>query len=109
MTGVLLSKLDIAQQLLERNLGRIPALNHAFLDYLLRHRRECLDNGEKSRVLVRRLAKALNFHGGVCVLDCVSNQQLVAVLDQEKEKTVKSGYQDDADGDDRLQPEDDEG
>jgi hypothetical protein len=109
LTGVLLSKLDIAQQLLERNLGRIPALNHAFLDYLLRHRRECLDNGEKSRVLVRRLAKALNFHGGVCVLDCVSNQQLVAVLDQEKEKTVKSGYQDDADGDDRLQPEDDEG
>jgi G:T-mismatch repair DNA endonuclease (very short patch repair protein) len=31
LTGVLLSKLDIAQQLLERNLGRIPALNHAFL------------------------------------------------------------------------------
>src|SRR5262249_35492451 len=48
LTGVLLSKLDIAQQLLERNLGRIPALNHAFLDYLLRHKQDCLDNGEKS-------------------------------------------------------------
>jgi hypothetical protein len=109
LTGVLLSKLDIAQQLLERNLGRIPTLNHAFLDYLLRNKQECLDNGEKSRVLVRRLAKALNFHGGVCVLDCISNQQLVAVLDQEKEKTVKSGYRDEADGDDRPATEDDEG
>jgi hypothetical protein len=109
LTSVLLSKLDIAQQLLERNLGRIPALSQAFLDYLLRHKQECLDNGEKSRVLVRRLAKALNFHGGVCLLDCISNQQLTAVLDHEKENTVKSGYQDEADGDERPQTEDDEG
>lgn len=109
LTAVLLSSLDIAQQLLERNFGRIPGLSHAFLDYLLQHKQECIDNGKKSRVLVRRLAKALNFHGGVCVLDCINKQQLIEVLDQEKEKTVKSGYQDEADGDDRPVAEDDEG
>jgi hypothetical protein len=108
LTEVLLSSLDIAQQLLERNLGRILSLNRTFLDYLLRHKKECLDNGDKSRVLVRRLAKALNFQGGVCVLDCMSNQQIITELDREKEQIVKSGYQEDADGDDRLAQKDDE-
>jgi hypothetical protein len=108
LTRVLLSSLDIAQQLLERNLGRIPSLNRTFLDYLLRHKRECLDNGDKSRVLIRRLAKALNFQGGVCILDCMSNEQILAVLDQEKEKTTKGGYKEEANGEDMPAQEDGE-
>jgi hypothetical protein len=91
LTGVLLSSLDIAQQLLERNFGRIPGLSHTFLDYLLRNKKECMANGDKSRILVRRLAKALNFYGGMSVLDCMSSQQIVSVLDKEKEQIVKGG------------------
>jgi hypothetical protein len=88
---VLLTNLDIAQQLLERNFGRIPTLTRTFLDYLLRCRRECLDGGDSSRRLVRRLAKALNLHGGVCLLDCMTADQIVAFLDREKARALAAG------------------
>jgi len=92
LTEVLLSRLDIAQQLLERNFGRIKTLSHAFLNYLLQHRAECLDNGDKSRTLVRRLAKALNFHGGVCLLDCMKGNEIRGFLDREKNRIAAGGY-----------------
>ena len=91
LTAVLLSSLDIAKNLFERNLGRISSLSRVFLDYLLRNKVECLDNGDSSRQLVRRLSKALNLHGGVCILDCMKAQEIVAFLEQEKARTLQAG------------------
>jgi hypothetical protein len=91
LTAVLLSSLDIAKNLFERNLGRIPSLSRVFLDYLLRNKAECLDNGDSSRRLVRRLSKAMNLRGGVCVLDCMKSQEIVAFLEQEKARVLQAG------------------
>jgi len=91
LTAVLLSSLDIAKNLFERNLGRITLLSRVFLDYLLRNKEECLDNGDASRRLVRRLAKALNLHGGVCLLDCMKSQEIITFLDREKARVLGDG------------------
>ena len=107
LTAVLLSSLDIAKNLFERNLGRITSLSGVFLDYLLRNKAECLDNGDSSRRLVRRLLKAMNLHGGVCILDCMKAQEIVAFLDHEKARALQAGNLPD-DGDSRATDEDDE-
>ena len=91
LTAVLLSSLDIAKNLFERNLGRITSLSRVFLDFLLRNKAECIDNGDSSRRLVRRLLKAMNLHGGVCVLDCMNAQEIIAFLEYEKARTVEAG------------------
>ena len=49
LTAVLLSQLDIAKQLLERNLGRIGSLTKTFLEFLLTNREDCLAPGNRSR------------------------------------------------------------
>ena len=49
LTGVLLSQLDITQQILERNLGRARQVLIGFLEFLLRHRRELLGSGDGKR------------------------------------------------------------
>jgi Family of unknown function (DUF6339) len=83
LTAVLLSRLDIAQQLLERNLGRIKTLRLTFLDFLLNNKSECLDSGQQSRSLVRHLAQSLNMHGGVCLLDCMNSEAIRTFLESE--------------------------
>ena len=107
LTAVLLSSLDIAKNLFERNLGRIRSLTRAVLDYLLRNKGECLDNGDASRRLVRRLSKALNLHGGVCILDCMKAQEIVAFLEQEKTRVLQAGNLAE-DGDDDESTDEDE-
>lgn len=91
LTAVLLSNLDIAKNLFERNLGRITSLSRVFLDYLLRNKAECLENGDLSRRLVRHLLKAMNLHGGVCILDCMKADEIVAFLEQEKLRAFQAG------------------
>lgn len=108
LTAVLLSSLDIAKNLFERNLGRIPSLSRAFLDYLLRNKEECLDNGDASRRLVRRLSKSVNLHGGFCVLDCMKTQEICTFLDQEKARVLQDGDLPDVGEDDTSEDDDDE-
>ena len=69
-TEVLLRKLDITQQLLERSFGKCHDVRISFLEFVLSHPKECLEGG-KSRAIVRHLAKSLNFRGGFGLLDAV--------------------------------------
>jgi hypothetical protein len=79
LTRVLLSSLDIAQQILERSLGRSPPVLRGFLEFL-RTRKQLLSGGDKSRTRIRQLVKFLNLTGGVTVLDCLSESEIVAML-----------------------------
>lgn len=83
LTGVLLSTLDITQQILERNLGRAPAVVHGFLEFLRIEGDKLLTGGDKNRGRIRRLAKFLNLSGGVCILDSLSESEIIAMLHDE--------------------------
>lgn len=83
LTGVLFSTLDIAQQILERGMGRAPAVLHGFLEFLLKYNTELLTGGDANRARIRMLAKFLNMHGGVCILDCLSKAEVMDLLDAE--------------------------
>lgn len=83
LTEVLLSQLDITQQILERNLGRASQVTTGFLEFLLRHRKELLGSGDGKRAQIRHLAKHLNLYGGTTLLDCLSRTDIIAVLEDE--------------------------
>lgn len=96
LTSVLLSRLDIYKNLLERNFGRSMGVSRTFLEFLLLNKEECLSSGEKARQLVRDLSKAVNLNGGVCVLDCKSKTSLIDLLYREKDRlAAKNGSADD--------------
>jgi hypothetical protein len=80
LTGVLLGQLDTAQQILERSLGRNRDILHAFLAFLLAHPE--LAKGDKARETVRALAKRLNLHGGLCVLDSLDRSDIRQWLEE---------------------------
>jgi hypothetical protein len=82
LTGILLSTLDITQQILERSLGRAPAIVHGFLQFL-QINPELYAGGNVSRERVRQLAKYLNLSGGVYLLDCLSDANVIAMLQKE--------------------------
>jgi hypothetical protein len=90
LTTVLLSTLDITQQLLERNLGRAPSVILGFLEFLRRNKDSLLTGGDENRVRIRKLAKLLNMHGGVCILDCLSQAQIMNFLDAEFARMISS-------------------
>ncbi len=92
LTGVLFSTLDIAQQILERGMGRAPGVLHGFLEFLLNHNAELLTGGDLNRARIRQLAKFLNMHGGVCLLDALSKAQVMDLLEAEfgQIKTLES-------------------
>jgi hypothetical protein len=88
LTSVLLSQLDIFKNLLERNFGRAMGVTKTFLEFLLLNKEECLASGERPRQLVRDLSKAVNLHGGICVLDCKGSAALTDFLNREKQRLV---------------------
>ena len=90
LTAVLFSRLDIAQQLLERNFGRIGTLTKTFLEFLMSNPKDCLQPGGRSRTVVRHLARSLNLHGGVCLLDSLKSDDLNSFLEQERIRVVAS-------------------
>jgi len=79
-TKVLLSKLDVTQSLLERSFGKCREVRMSFLDFLMTHQDECLNGGNRSRIIVRQLAKALNFRGGFGLLDAVRADAMQSFL-----------------------------
>ncbi|MGH7953216.1 MAG: DUF6339 family protein [Limisphaerales bacterium] len=83
LVAVLLSTLDITQQILERGIGRAPAVLMGFLEFLNRNKDVLLTGGDENRIRIRRLAKFLNMHGGVCILDSLTQPQIMALLETE--------------------------
>ena len=80
LTRVLLSALDIAQQLLERNFGRATEVRTGFLEYL-RDRADTLgDSGRQKREHIRYLAKQLNLRGGLSLLDTLDRPGIIDLL-----------------------------
>jgi len=90
LAAVLLSTLDITQQILERGIGRAPAVLMGFLEFLNRHKELLLAGGDENRTRIRRLAKFLNMHGGVCILDSLSQPQIMELLEAELARTPKA-------------------
>jgi hypothetical protein len=93
LTGVLLSTLDITQQILERSMGRAPAVLTGFLELLMRNKDRLLTGGDQNRTRIRRLAKFLNMYGGVCLLDCLSETDIIKLLDMELERVLSTEEQ----------------
>ena len=83
LTRVLLSTLDITQQIVERGLGRASNIIKGFLEFLLRNSDTLLTRGDRNRARIRRLAKHLNMYGGVCVLDLLSRGAVMDLLNKE--------------------------
>ncbi|HET7625999.1 MAG TPA: DUF6339 family protein [Verrucomicrobiae bacterium] len=83
LAAVLLSTLDITQQILERGIGRAPAVLIGFLEFLNRNKDVLLTGGDENRLRIRKLAKFLNMHGGVCILDSLTQPQIMALLETE--------------------------
>lgn len=83
LTAILFSTLDVTQQLAERNMGRSPNVTKGFLEFLSRNSNILLIGGDKNRQRIRKLAKYLNMVGGVCVLDVLSRNEIIGLLDKE--------------------------
>jgi hypothetical protein len=85
LVSILFTYLDITQQILERNIGRASAVVRGFLDFL-RGNSELLRGGEANRARIRALAKFLNLAGGVCVLDCLADTEVIGMLQREYDR-----------------------
>ncbi len=83
LTRVLLSSLDIAQQVLERNMGRASRLRAEFLDFLRARGSELGSTAGTRRTRIRDLAKALNLRGGVTLLDTLLPGEIAGILAEE--------------------------
>lgn len=90
LTTVLLSTLDITQQIVERGMGRANNIIKGFLEFLLRNGDVLLTGGDKNRNRIRRLAKHLNMYGGVCILDLLSEGEVVDLLNKELSRILET-------------------
>lgn len=104
LTHIVLNSLDITQQVLENNFGRIRPLTTAFLEFLRDHEDELLGSGDAKRQRVRRLAKHINLRGGVCVLDCLPDVEVTSTLESELERIMAN--EDDEENEDEDEGED---
>lgn len=83
LTRIILSKLDITQQLLERSYGRSKRVVQATLRFVEKNADECLNDGQTSRDRVRHLAKQLFRRSGVTILDSMPETNLHEFLAEE--------------------------
>jgi hypothetical protein len=86
LTGVLLSYLDIAQQLLERNFGRSAHIRAGFLEYLRDHYNDLGATAGARREHVRHLAERLNLQGGKTILDSLDCEGIYDFLTDESSR-----------------------
>ena len=87
LTSVLLSTLDITQQILERNMGRSRVILTGFLEFLLQNKNELLTGGQ-NQLRIRKLAIGLNLYGGVCLLDCLTHMNILEFLSNELQRIL---------------------
>lgn len=90
LTKIILSKLDITQQLLERSYGRSRNFVQSTLRFLEQNADECLNDGQISRDRVRHLAKQLSLRSGVTILDSMPESNLHEFLETELKRFNKS-------------------
>ena len=90
LTSVLLYMMDITQQILERNIGRAPVILTAFLEFLLQNRGLLLTGGDRNRARIRQLAIGLNLYGGVCLLDCLTQMDVLKIMGAEFQRILES-------------------
>lgn len=83
LTAVLLSYLDIAQQVLERSMGRAVAVRSGFLEYIAENKDRLGKSAGERRHRIRELAKVLNLRGGVTLLDTLSSDGIGDLLEIE--------------------------
>jgi hypothetical protein len=88
LTTVLLSTLDITQQIVERSLGRAGNIIRGFLEFLLCNKEILLTGGGINRTRIRQLAKHLNMYGGVCLLDVLSHGEVTDLLNKEFDRIL---------------------
>lgn len=89
LTTILLSTLDITQQIVERGMGRAPNIIRGFLEFLVQNQGTLLTGGNANRVRIRRLAKHLNMYGGISVLDLLSQGEIMELLSTELKRIMK--------------------
>ena len=99
LTKVLLSTLDITQQIVERGMGRASNIIRGFLEFLLCNSETLLTRGDRNRARIRRLAKHLNMYGGVCVLDLLSQGEVMDLLNKELARILKAETSENKEGD----------
>lgn len=90
LTTVLLSTLDITQQILERGIGRADNVLKGFLAFLLRNSNTILKGGDTNRARIRLLAKHLNMYGGISVLDCLRQSDVMDLLETELTRILQN-------------------
>ncbi|MEI8213515.1 MAG: DUF6339 family protein [Planctomycetota bacterium] len=90
LTRIILSKLDITQQLLERSYGRSRKFVQAVLRFIEQNAEECLNEGQTSRDRIRHLAKQLSLRSGVTILDSMPENNLHEFLAGELSRFNKS-------------------
>lgn len=95
LTSVLLKNLDIAKNVLERNLGRNKTVLHSVLEFLL-DKEDLLSGGDAGRSKIRRLIHALNLQGGHSVLDNLNKRDIQDFLLKHYNQ-IKNSEQDKAD------------
>lgn len=78
LTGVLLQKLDIAQQLLERTFSRAPNVTRAVLSYIHAHPGQNIDLTDREHF--RDLMRHVNRVGGVTILDLLEQEDLLSII-----------------------------
>lgn len=83
LTRILLATLDITQQIMERNFGRIESVRTGFLEFLLRNKQKLLGPGDKKRRYIRQLAIYLNLLGGVTLLDALTRTEVGTLLEDD--------------------------
>jgi hypothetical protein len=79
LTEVLLSQLDITQNLLERSWGSSRSLLLGCLEFLAANPK--LTKGTKGRFRIRDLFKSITLEGGISVLDMRSKEEVAAFLE----------------------------
>lgn len=78
LTRVLLQKLDIAQQLLERSFSRVPALPRAVTEVVRTYPKTELDLTDRN--VFRAIMRDINRVGGVTILDLLSASDIEEIV-----------------------------
>lgn len=90
LTSVLLSTLDITQTIMERNFGRSNSIATAFLEIIQLRRDLLLDQGNASRMRVRKLGKFINMQGGMSVIDMLKKDEIKRLLEAQLEVIISA-------------------
>ena len=90
LTAVLLATLDITQTVMERNFGRSESISTALLELIQARSDILIQEGNASRLRVRKLGKFINMQGGLSVLDTLVKDDVKKLLSDELDRILAS-------------------